>query len=110
MREEAPGPSPHVRVIQLPRAVALLLVVPVLLALGVATMVALVVAVGAMILAPFLVRRPRAAATSDLSPEHETITLERDAYRTTGSDADGTPRRDTAATRGALPPPRSPQS
>jgi hypothetical protein len=80
------------RGIHLPRAAGLLLAIPVLLALGVASIVVFFVAVIVVFLAPFL--RSRRYETLEPPPESGTITLDPGAYRTvpgTGADAERSP-------------------
>jgi hypothetical protein len=96
------------RVIRVPRAAGLLLVIPVLLALGVASVVVFFVAVAALFLAPLRRLGGHEAHDSQAPPpEGGTITLDRTAYRTVpGRAAD--PERNLAVTpvTRALPPRR----
>lgn len=81
--ERGPRPAFHgVRVIRVPRGAAVLLAVPVLLALGVASVAVFVIAAGALVLTPLLRgRRMRPGLSPERSPEGDTITLDPSAYR-----------------------------
>jgi hypothetical protein len=75
------------RVIHLSRAAGLLFAIPVLLALGVATIVVFFVAVVAVFLAPLLRSDGHEVHDSHESPpEGGTVTLDRTAYRTMPGD------------------------
>jgi hypothetical protein len=85
---EAPGPRPPfrtlhtVRVVRMPRAVAFVLAVPVLLALGVASVAAFAIAGAALFAGPILARllRGRRVGTEHAGGD-DTITLDPSAYR-----------------------------
>ncbi len=72
-----------VRVARVSRTAGLLLAIPVLLALGVASAVALLVGVVAVLIAPLLRRN---VGAREPTPEGDTITLEREAYRSTSGN------------------------
>lgn len=99
--EQGPRPAFHtVRVIRVPRGAAVLLAVPVLLALGVASVAALAIAAGVLILAPLLRgRRIRSAFSPERSPEGDTITLDPSAYRAVADPAPTGPASSTEVRR-----------
>jgi hypothetical protein len=100
------GSTRHgMRVIRVPRAAALLLAIPVLLALGVASIVVFFVAIAAVFCAPLL--RSNGHKAHESPPENGTITLDRTAYRTVEGDVpDAERRRPPMSVTRALPPGR----
>ena len=86
-----PHDAPHlaghrVRVFHVPRAAALLLAIPVFLALGIASLAVFLVAVAALFLAPLHRRRHEESRSA---AEGDTITLDQGAYRTVPDDVAG---------------------
>ncbi len=81
-RTRPPEPRPTVRIVRLPRGAALALAVPLLLALGVATIATFVVGMAALALAPRVRERGRGARRH----EGRVVTLEASAYRRLDDD------------------------
>jgi hypothetical protein len=67
----------RIRVVRLPSGAGLLLAIPLFLAVGVVSVAALLVAVSAVVVAPWFRGRGRATPRGD----RDTIVLDRDAYR-----------------------------
>ncbi len=83
MRPHGTGPTFRTtRVVHVPRGAALLLAIPVMLALGVAGILVFLAGLAGIMLAPLLRRRP--GQTRSDGEEHETIILDRAAYHTVG--------------------------